>query len=68
MATRETDAADTVDTYEYATYAPTPEICPSCCMPIPAGQLTRRGMFARQDGPAVVAYWHTRCVRADGSR
>lgn len=61
--------ADTdVDSFEYATYSPDPQTCPACDMPIPVGTLVRRGMNCRPDGPPVVAYWHTRCVRADGSR
>lgn len=61
MATR-------TDSFEYATYTAKRETCPSCNMPIPLNQLARRGMIAREDSPPKVAYWHTRCVEADGSR
>ncbi|MFD7629349.1 hypothetical protein ACFV7Q_25545 [Streptomyces sp. NPDC059851] len=54
--------------WEYATYTRNRETCPSCSMPIPLHQVARRGMLAGKNGPPQVAYWHTRCVKADGSR
>lgn len=60
--------ATTTDTFEYATYTVKRETCPSCSMPIPLHHLARRGMLGQKDGPPKVAYWHTRCVNADGSR
>lgn len=61
MATR-------TDTFEYATFTEKREMCPSCSMPIPLHHLARRGMLGQKDGPPKVAYWHTRCVSADGTR
>ncbi|MCY0948539.1 hypothetical protein [Streptomyces sp. H27-S2] len=61
MATR-------MDGFEYATYTEKRETCPSCNMPIPFHHLARRGMLGQKDGPPKVAYWHTRCVNADGTR
>jgi hypothetical protein len=56
------------ETFEYLTYTEKGESCPSCGMPIPLSQLVRRGVRVEAGGGARVAYWHTRCVRADGSR
>ncbi|MER6255484.1 hypothetical protein ABT224_29445 [Streptomyces sp. NPDC001584] len=61
MATR-------ADTFEYATFTDKRETCPSCNMHIPLHHLARRGMLGQKDGPPKVAYWHTRCVNADGTR
>ncbi|MCB5165600.1 hypothetical protein LG634_12240 [Streptomyces bambusae] len=56
------------DRFEYSTYTSTPEICPGCLLPVPAGALVRRRMRSRPDGlPPLVTYWHTHCVRTDGT-
>ncbi|MFJ9646573.1 hypothetical protein [Streptomyces sp. NPDC101206] len=60
--------ASRTDSFEYVTYTEKGETCPSCSAPIPLHQPARRGMLAGKDGPPKVAYWHTRCVKADGAR
>ncbi|MER5634045.1 hypothetical protein [Streptomyces nitrosporeus] len=60
--------AATTGSFEYATYTEKPETCPSCASPIPLDQLARRGTRVGEDSRPKVAYWHIRCVEADGSR
>lgn len=61
MTTRtETDASQ----WEYETYAPAGETCPTCTKPIKALERVRRGQQQRQSGGLVVVYWHVdKCPR-----
>lgn len=58
MTTADTDA----ERWEYTTYAPKGETCPSCLKPIKSLEVCRRGTLARLDTSPIVAYWHMDCV------
>ncbi|MFF4751709.1 hypothetical protein ACWD5R_04270 [Streptomyces sp. NPDC002514] len=54
--------------WEYTTYAPKGETCPSCLEPIKSLEVCRRGMLARRDSSRVVAYWHSDCAQKEMAR
>jgi hypothetical protein len=64
MTTTNTNAQQ----WEYATYAPKGETCPSCQKPIKSLETCRRGMLARRDASPIVAYWHSDCARKETAR
>lgn len=50
----ETDASQ----FEYVTYAPAGQTCPTCHKPIKSLERCRRGAVERQSGPPLVVYRH----------
>ncbi|MFE9607128.1 hypothetical protein [Streptomyces sp. NPDC006012] len=64
MTRADTDAGQ----WEYTTYAPKGETCPSCLKPIRSLEVCRRGMLARRDTSPIAAYWHSGCVPKEAAR
>jgi len=64
MTKTDTDASR----WEYATYAPKGEICPSCLKPIKSLEACRRGLMARRDSSPIVAYWHSQCAPKEAAQ
>ncbi|MFJ8791107.1 hypothetical protein [Streptomyces sp. NPDC102462] len=64
MTKADTDAGR----WEYMTYAPKGETCPSCLKPIKSLEVCRRGMLAGRDATPAVAYWHTGCATKEAAQ
>lgn len=61
-ATTDTDAR----LWEYETFAPPGETCPSCMKPVGTLDRCRRGAIPRTSGPDVVIYRHIDCADPEG--
>lgn len=63
-ATTETDAR----LWEYETFAPAGETCPSCLKPVKSLDRCRRGAIPRASGSDVVVYRHIDCQDPTGEK
>jgi hypothetical protein len=54
--------------WEYTTYAPKGETCPSCLKPIKSLEACRRGLLLQRGSSPAVAYWHTDCAPKETAR